>query len=127
VYGYRNEQATDGNVTFKPFDPRAILEDLASCAYAVVNGGHNVICEALAFGKPLLCFPVRTHFEQFLNAAHVRSLGYGDFSMTREPTIELFDRFEQHLDEYRAAIRRGFVDGTERVVQRLRTIIAEYA
>jgi uncharacterized protein (TIGR00661 family) len=127
VYGYRNERATDGNVTFKPYDPRAILEDLAGCAYAVVNGGHNVICEALHFGKPLLCFPMRTHFEQFLNAAHVRTLGYGDYSLTRKPTVELFRRFEQHLDNYRAAIRRGFVDGTEAVVQRLRSIIAEYA
>ena len=127
VYGYRNEHATEGNLTFKPFDSRAILEDLAGCAYAVVNGGHNVICEALCFGKPLLCFPVTTHFEQFLNGWHVRALGYGDFSMTREPTVELFHQFEQRLDEYRAAIRRGFVDGTETVVRRLRTILAEHA
>jgi hypothetical protein len=30
----------------------AILEDLAGCAYAVINGGHNLISEALYFGKP---------------------------------------------------------------------------
>ena len=67
---------------FKPYDDRAILEDLAGCAYAVVNGGHNLICEALHFGKPVLCFPIARLFEQFINAWHVRSLGYGDFART---------------------------------------------
>jgi len=127
VYGYCDEHATDGNLMFKPFDPRAILEDLAGCAYAVVNGGHNVICEALAFGKPLLCFPVTTHFEQFLNASYVRALGFGDFSMSRHPTVDLFRQFEQRLDKYRDAIRHGFEDGTDTVVRRLRSIITEHS
>ena len=65
-------EGIDGNLIFKSFHPRAILEDLAGCAYAVVNGGHNLICEALAYGKPLLCFPIAWHFEQFLNASYVQ-------------------------------------------------------
>ncbi len=74
AYGFRDTPSVEGNLTFKPFHPRGILEDLASCAYAVVNGGHNLICEALAYHKPVFCFPITGQFEQFLNAAASASL-----------------------------------------------------
>jgi uncharacterized protein (TIGR00661 family) len=124
VYGFRNEHATEGNITFKPFHPVSILEDLSSCAYAVVNGGHNLICEALACGKPVLCFPITGQFEQFLNAWHVRELGYGNFSTSRQPTPELFAQFETRLDEFRQNIRAKFTDGTDTVIARVRELIS---
>ena len=121
IYGFKATDSMEGNLIFKSFHPRTILEDLASCAYAVVNGGHNLVCEALAYGKPLLCFPIAWHFEQFLNASYVRRLGYGDYSMTRRPTAELFNNFEKRLETFRQNIR--FVDGTTLVVNRVREII----
>ena len=135
VYGYRNEHAVEGNLTFKPFDKRAILEDLAGSAYAVVNAGHNLICEALHFGKPLLCFPVAVSFEQFINAWYVREFGYGDFAASPDfgigvrvhPTLAMFTRFEAHLDEYRQNIQSKFVNGTDIVTNRVRQLIHEYA
>jgi uncharacterized protein (TIGR00661 family) len=127
VYGYRNEPAVEGNLTFKPFDERAILDDLAGCAYAVVNAGHNLICEALHLGKPLLCFPVAINFEQFINAYYVRELGYGDYSTSFQPTLEMFQHFEARLDDYRRAIRANFVDGTDAVTARVRAVVADYA
>jgi uncharacterized protein (TIGR00661 family) len=127
VYGMRSAPAVEGNITFKSFDPRGILEDLAGCAYVVVNGGHNVICESLYYGKPVLSFPIALDFEQFLNAWHVRALGYGDFSTSRAPTPELFQRFERQVDDYRANISQKFVDGTARVVERVRELISEQA
>jgi uncharacterized protein (TIGR00661 family) len=127
VYGYRNEHATDGNLTFKPFDPRGILEDLAGCAYVIANGGHNLISEALHFGKPMFCFPVAINFEQFLNSYYVRELGYGDFSTSFAPTLSMFQQLESRLDDCRRAIANGFTDGTEQVLQRVREVIAEYA
>ena len=123
VYGYRNENAVEGNLTFKPFDPRTILEDLAGSAYAVANAGHNLICEALYFGKPLLCFPVGVNFEQFINAWYVRELGYGDFSASFHPTLALFANFESHVAEYQRRIQENFVDGTEIVTNRVRDLI----
>jgi uncharacterized protein (TIGR00661 family) len=127
VYGYRNEHAVEGNLTFKPFDKRAILEDLASSAYAVVNAGHNLVCEALFFRKPLLCFPIANAFEQFINAWHVRELGYGDFSASFHPTLEMFANFESRLDEYRQNIQSKFVDGTDIVIERVDQLIRDYA
>jgi uncharacterized protein (TIGR00661 family) len=126
VYGYRNEHVVEGNLTFKPFDKQTILEDLAGCAYAVTTAGHNLICEALYFGKPPLCFPVAVNFEQFINAWHVRELGYGDFSASFHPTLEMFASFESRLDRYRENIRTGFVDGTDIVTNRMREVIRDY-
>jgi uncharacterized protein (TIGR00661 family) len=123
VYGYRNEQVVEGNLTFKPFDPRTILEDLAGSAYAVANAGHNLICEALYFGKPLFCFPVAINFEQFINAWYVRELGYGNFSASFRPTLGMFTEFESHLDSYHRKIKETFVDGTDIVTNRVRDLI----
>jgi uncharacterized protein (TIGR00661 family) len=125
VYGFRNEHAVEGNLTFKPFHPVSILEDLAGCAYAVVNGGHNLICEALALRKPVLCLPINGQFEQFINAWHVRELGYGDFSTGRLPEPKLFAQFETRLDQFRQNISAKFVDGTDAVIGRVREVLAE--
>lgn len=123
VYGYRNEHATSGNLTFKPFHPRALLEDLASCAYVVTTAGHNLLCEAIYFGKPVLCFPVSLVFEQYLNAHYVRELGYGDFATTRKPGTDLFAAFERRLDERRSSTARESMNGTDRVVARVQQLI----
>jgi uncharacterized protein (TIGR00661 family) len=127
VYGFRNERAAEGNLTFKPFDKTAILSDLAGSCYAVVNAGHNLICEALAFGKPLLCFPIANTFEQFINAWHVRRLGYGDFSTSFHPSLATFANFESRLDDYRRNIETRFVDGTDIVTSRVRELIDHYS
>lgn len=127
VYGAANAGRREGNIGYKLFDERAILEDLASCAYAVVNGGHNLICEALYYGKPVFCVPIANNFEQYLNAWHLCELGYGDFASNVRPTDGLLRAFEKRLDHYRANIRERFVDGTAQVVRRVREIVATRA
>jgi len=125
VYGFHKEDRQEGTIAFRAYHPERILDDLASSAYAVVNGGHNLLSEAFYYGKPVLCFPVRTLFEQFINAYHVRALGWGDYATTMEPTPALFDAFEQRLPDYRAALAAGFREGTADLVARLRTLIAD--
>ncbi len=127
IYGFKPHAEVSGNLTFKPYDQRALLADLAGSAYAIVNGGHNVICEALYYGKPVLCFPIAMLFEQFINAWHIRSLGYGDFSTERHPTPDLFARFEQNLETCRTNLRGKTFDGTEQIVNRLQQLIAQRA
>ena len=123
IYGAGTAPTTTGNITFKPFDSRAIIDDLASCAYVVTTAGHNLICEALHFAKPLLCLPVAMNFEQFLNAWHVRKLGYGDFCANSRPTPADFARFETQLPKFRTAIASQFVDGTDQVIRRVNELI----
>ncbi|HEY8965118.1 MAG TPA: glycosyltransferase family protein [Candidatus Methylacidiphilales bacterium] len=124
VYGFHDEDRTEGNVSFRAYHPERILDDLASSAYAVVNGGHNLLSEAFYYGKPALCFPVKTLFEQFINAWHVRELGFGDYSTTLEPTPALFTAFEAKLDVYRANVAAKFREGTDELVARMQHLIA---
>lgn len=125
VYGFQERHETVGNITFQPYHPQRILEDLAGCAYAVVNGGHNLISEAFYFGKPVLCFPIANLFEQFLNAWQVRELGYGDFSASLHPAVGLFTAFERQLENCRNALRNREFDGTEKVVGRINAFIRQ--
>ncbi len=124
VYGFNPEQETrEGNLVFRPYDDRRILEDLATCAYAVTNGGHNLVCEALHYGKPVLCFPVPMLFEQFLNASQIRALGYGDYSTLSRPGANVLRAFETRLDQFRSNLAGKNFDGTAEVVQRVRGLI----
>lgn len=124
AYGFGHDrEERDGNVTFRAFDDRRILEDLSGCAYAVINGGHNLLCEALYYGKPILCRPVPMLFEQWLNAHHVRTLGYGDFTTEPAPGAVVLAGFESRLNDFRPRIPGTKIDGTAQVVARLRQII----
>jgi uncharacterized protein (TIGR00661 family) len=123
AYGFRKTFSTEGNITFKPYHAESILDDLASCHYAVVNGGHNLICEALYYGKPIFCFPIAKHFEQFINACHIRKLEFGDFSMSQDPIPEMFQEFEQKIEVYRKKVAKESFDGTSKVIQRIQEII----
>ena len=67
------------------------------------------------------------NFEQFINAWYLRELGYGNFSVSFQPTLAMFTDFESHLDDYRRNIRETFVDGTEIVTNRVRDLICNPA
>jgi uncharacterized protein (TIGR00661 family) len=125
VYGFKQVHETIGNVTFKPFDEKMILEDLASAAYAIVNGGHNLISEALYYGKPVLCFPIAMLFEQFINAYHVKSLGYGDYCTSMRPDLSVFEEFEKNLSVYQKNLEGKNFEGTDQIVNRLQELIAQ--
>lgn len=121
VYGFKNEYAKHGPITFKPYDSNAILEDLATSAYAIANGGHNLICEALFLRKPLFCFPIANHFEQFINSYYVRELGYGDYSTSKIPDVSLFDSFERRLDFFYDRLNSILPDSTDELVEYLQS------
>ncbi len=123
IYGMSAEDRREGNLHFRAFDVEGLLRDLSGACYAVVNGGHNVICEALYYGKPVFCFPIHGLFEQFLNAWHVASLGYGAYSVSMRPCEKLFKNFEMHLEKYREQVLGKFRDGTEEACRVLEEVI----
>jgi uncharacterized protein (TIGR00661 family) len=125
VYGQQNQLLKIKNVTFKPYHQEEILRDLAGSYYAVVNGGHNLICEALYYQKPVLCFPIAGLLEQYINVSHIRSLNYGDYTYDTAPPLELFCQFEAKMSQYQQSIRENYRDGTDQLVTRLREIIQE--
>ena len=82
------------NLEFKAVSDRGFLEDLASSRYCIVNGGHNVISEALFLGKPVFCFPIGGGYEQFINAYFVQQLGFGEYSVVSKPIKGMLDLFQ---------------------------------
>jgi uncharacterized protein (TIGR00661 family) len=75
VYGAGRSERS-GNVTHRPIDEAAFVEDLASCRAVLATGGHQLISEALHLGKPILVAP-ESSAEQRLNAREVEALGAG--------------------------------------------------
>ena len=122
IYGAgRNENS--GNLIFRAPSREGFLKDLASCRYFITNGGHNGISEALYFGKPVLSFPIRLAYEQFLNAHMLAVSGYGAYYTGTHPPSELFRDFETHLDMYRERISNGDFTGNEKIASCLNEFI----
>ena len=124
VYGFGPRKSTK-NITFKANSVEGFLEDLSSCRYAIVNGGHNVISEALFYGKPILCFPIRLAYEQFLNAYMIQELGYGRFSLSPHPELSNFRDFESRLDFFKARIARETFYGNDAMREKLENIVSQ--
>ena len=102
----------------RPFDEATFLDDLASCRFALVNGGHTTISEALYFGKPVLCFPVRGQAEQELNAHYVAKLGFGEAYWLEKgevPDLRGFLRQEETIRQQIARAKNSC--GNDRLVQ----------
>jgi uncharacterized protein (TIGR00661 family) len=107
------------NVTFKTYDRRAFLRDLADCRYVICSAGHSLLGEALHFGKPVMGIPAKGLFEQYLNAYHLAALGFGDYVMELEDLPERLAGFAGRLGALRGAIEKAGGWRYDRVVQAL--------
>jgi uncharacterized protein (TIGR00661 family) len=114
VYGF-NEERTEGNLHFKKNSETGFLDDLASCRYVVCGGSHTLASETLFYGKPVISFPIKNAFEQYLNALYIERLGYGRFFTGFHPRPEIIPAFEAHLDHYRDNISAGHFCGNEEI------------
>lgn len=123
IYGF-GERPHTKNLVFRAPSRERFLEELASCRYAIANGGHNVISEALYFGKPVFSFPIRTAYEQFVNAWMLEALGYGAYSLSPDPGLDALQRFEHGLEGYEMRISAGGdFFGNDKLAARLERII----
>ena len=90
VYGESIENI-DENITFKKFEEKEFLKDLANCKGVITTGGLTLISEAIYLKKPLLIIPIRNHFEQILNALYIKENNMGLISDNLDQrTLEIF-------------------------------------
>ncbi len=122
IYGL-GERPQEENLIFRPRSTHGFLADLASCAYVITNGGHNLICEALYYGKPLLCFPIPMLYEQYVNAVFVKRCGFGEFCLGVEDLPSRLQRLEQDLEGYRNRAAGQAVWGNDLVAARLESLL----
>lgn len=99
VYGLGGP-GSQGNLVFKENSEEGFLDDLASCRYVICGGGHTAISESLFYGKPVLSFPIKNAFEQFLNAFYLERLSYGRSCPSLRPPPHLLSDFEAKLPDY---------------------------
>jgi uncharacterized protein (TIGR00661 family) len=114
VYGL-NIEREEGNLCFKKNSEQGFLQDLASCGYVVCGGGYSLISEALFYGKPVMAFPMKNAFEQFLNGHYLEILDYGRFFTELPPRLEITSGFEAHLERFRLNIRKGRFCGNSEI------------
>ena len=118
IYG-SDEDRRDGNLVYKKKSEEGFLEDLAAANYVICGGGHTLISEALYLGKPVLVFPIKGAFEQFLNAHYVDRLGYGLYHLGFQPQADLIPEFENRLESFRANIRAVNFCGNQDILSRI--------
>ena len=123
IYGF-GDRPSSGNLVFKSPSTMGFLQDLSSCRYAITNGGHNVISEALYYGKPVLAFPIRLAYEQFFNGHMLRTLGYGDYCLDSAPDGKVFRDFEERLEGFRSRVSQGNFYGNDQLASRLEQILS---
>jgi uncharacterized protein (TIGR00661 family) len=126
VYGFDRE-GTDGNLVYKRHSEEGFLNDLASCAYVVCGGSHSLLSESLYYGKPVLSFPIKGAFEQYLNAFYVERLGYGRMLTGFKPDPALIPGFEARLPEFREAIGKEEFLGNQEIFRQIDNFIKHHA
>lgn len=76
IYGL-NKAFEHGNCEFIKTSTETFIRDLASSKAVIATAGFSLISECLFFGKKMLLLPLRTQYEQMVNAFYIETLGAG--------------------------------------------------
>lgn len=123
VHGSGRAEAS-GGVRFLPLSRAGFLDDLASCAYVVTGGGHNLLSEALCLGKPVLALPAAMFYEQHVNAWQLRRLGWGEYLTRVEEAPRAVADFEARLEERRKTLAAPPVCGNALAGRAVQALLA---
>ena len=123
IYGF-DLAREEGNLIFRRNSAEQFLVDLAGCAYAICNGGHNTICEALNYKKPTLCFPTPLFYEQLLNAHLLAETGYGAYYRRDAGAGRALAAFEARLPQFSERVANYAPWGRQIIASRLEELTA---
>jgi uncharacterized protein (TIGR00661 family) len=106
VYGLDKDKKIDKNITLKKSNREGFTRDLAKSGGVIANAGLTLMTEALYLGKPYLAVPVKSQFEQVLNAYNLEKKGYGKYwDELNKERIESFlfneNRYKNNLKKYK--------------------------
>jgi uncharacterized protein (TIGR00661 family) len=103
-----------GRFQFRPLSPD-FVHDLAHCDRLVATAGHQLICEARYFHKPMLAIPEPGQYEQYINAWYAQRNGLGMQCRAERLTCDTVRAFISH--------ERSTCPHTENGVQRVVQVI----
>ncbi len=98
IYGYNIKRKVN-NLEFKEFTDKGFTKDIINAKAIITTGGFSLISEANALGKPMLVIPIKTHFEQQLNAMYVQKKQCGIYYS--KLTTKRVQRFLNNIDKYK--------------------------
>lgn len=108
----------DGDIAYRPTDPRTFVDDLARCRAVLSTAGNQLVGEAMHLGKPMLVVPEDT-VEQRMNAAAIERLGIGASVEARDLDAGRIRGFLAGEADYAERARAARVDGRAEAVQAL--------
>lgn len=107
--GEQQHYVADSRFQFRPLSPD-FVEDLAHCDRLVASAGHQLICEAQYFRKPLLAIPEPGQYEQHINAWYVERTGLGQQCRADQLSLDRVNVFlnfrPQHTSPAENGVRR---------------------
>jgi uncharacterized protein (TIGR00661 family) len=110
VYGAGDNQAqryaADSRFHFHPLSPDFVA-DLARCDRLVASAGHQLICEAQFFRKPLLAIPEPGQYEQHINAWYAEQTGLGQQCRADRLTSDRVNSFLTFRPQHTARAENG--------------------
>jgi uncharacterized protein (TIGR00661 family) len=124
AYGFGRD-GTEGNIIYKKPSLDGFMRDLTSAKAIVANSGFSLVTEALHLAKPYLAVPVDHQFEQIFNAYWLQKMGYGAY--WEDLNKERVESFLYNLPLYREKLADYPRPGNSALLEKLDTLIAEYA
>ncbi len=106
VFGYGIERDV-GNVSFRSINDKAFMKALAGCKAVIARAGFTLISESLAMQKPMFVIPIKSQYEQNMNAFFIKKLGYGNYARTLryrelQEFIENIPAYQKNLKQYKS-------------------------
>lgn len=105
---------TDANIHFRPVSLSAYTESLLNCAGLVCNAGFEGPAEAIFLGKKLCVIPMKGQYEQYCNAAFLKSMGIRVLDQFTGSAPMLADWIENAV-----ALQISFPDLTAQILETL--------
>jgi uncharacterized protein (TIGR00661 family) len=125
IYGMRRDltdDATEGNLVYRPFSEAGFIADLASSRGVIAGGGFTLMGECVFLHKPMLSVPVGGQFEQILNGRYLALEGYGAMATTLDDPKTVFD-FVAELPRYEDKLCGYAQDGNSLLLRALDEIL----
>ncbi len=104
----------EGNIHFRPVSLESYTESLLGCTGLICNAGFEGPAEAIHLGKKLCVIPMKGQYEQYCNAACLKTMG-----------IKVLDHFSSSVPELAdwikntTPLRISFPDMTVRILETL--------
>lgn len=103
---------TVGNIHFQPVSLNSFTESFLSCTGLICTAGFEGPAEAIFLGKKLCVIPMKGQYEQFCNAAYLKSMGIKVLDHFTSSAPELIDWMQNS-----SVLQVSFPDITDEIIE----------